>query len=765
MTEPPPSPAPPATPTPAAHLITITATDDGPLSATETFTLTVTNTNRPPAINPIADQTVAEADPFTLTVAGSDPDLTTPSLNVAGLPAWAAFTDNGDGTAIITGTPGYTDTGAHLITITATDDGPLSATETFTLTVTNTNRAPLMNPIADQTVAEADPFTLTVTGSDPDLTTPALTAAGLPAWATLTDNGNGTATLSGTPGYNDAATTTITITATDGALTDDANFDITITNTNRPPHVDPIDNQVVAEAAPLTPLTITASDPDLTTPALSASGLPAWATLTDNADGTATVTGTPGYANAATTTVTITATDGTLTHTTAFTLTVTNTNRAPEAANDALVIPSNALFTVFAVLGNDSDPDGDPISVIAFDPATIGALTDTGGGTFRYVPGTGAPYAETFSYTITDPGGATATAIVFVSVSAPAALPPAPTVELPALIGLAPVLGTELEPITFTAGITSPIDVRFRLVDGPAGSRIDPITGVFSWTPTEAQGPGTYPLLIRITDPAGSLLDEASASVSVDERETAPTFRPSELLLTEPGTVLTATFEADDPDLPARPVRFELAGTVPAGARIDPETGVLGWDVPANHRIGPTELVVRAIDGSDPTLYDEMTITVTVGSASSSDRKAALAAGLFPSPDEPRNASSAVETESGVKRTLVIMARAGMGSAQAFGAPFLLLALLTVLVISFGRISIHPLLGRSRRQSGTVAWFDAASGYGFIIPDRAAEELFLHRSALGRGRADVAPGDRVSFRTVKGSQRSFALRVRDEAHS
>ena len=312
-------------------------------------------------------------------VSGNDPDLSVPFLNVTGLPSWASFTDHGDGTATISGTPGYEDAASTLVTITATDDGALSGIGTFTLTVTNTNRAPVMDPISDQTVAEADPFSLIVTATDPDLTIPSLSASGLPAWASFTDNADGTATITGTPGYTDAGTSTVTITATDGALTDDAVFDIDITNTNRPPLVDPVPDQAVAEADPLTPLTVTASDPDLTIPSLSASGLPAWATLTDNADGTATITATPGYTAAGTSTVTITATDGALTHDTTFTLTTTNTNRPPTV--DAIADQSVAEAASFSLTITASDPDvTTPILNVTGLPSWAG-FTDNGDGT------------------------------------------------------------------------------------------------------------------------------------------------------------------------------------------------------------------------------------------------------------------------------------------------------------------------------------------------------------------------------------------------
>ena len=42
--------------------------------------------------------------------------------------------------------------------------------------------------------------------------------------------------------------------------------------------------------------------------------------------------------------------------------------------------------------------------------------------------------------------------------------------------------------------------LTFSLVSGPSGATIDSSTGVFSWTPTESQGPGTYAFSVRVTD-------------------------------------------------------------------------------------------------------------------------------------------------------------------------------------------------------------------------------------------------------------------------
>ncbi|MFD6054509.1 beta strand repeat-containing protein [Agromyces sp. NPDC060279] len=59
---------------------------------------------------------------------------------------------------------------------------------------------------------------------------PAITASGLPAWLSLVDHGDGTATLSGTPALGDAATSAIELTATNASGDDVLEFSLTVTD-------------------------------------------------------------------------------------------------------------------------------------------------------------------------------------------------------------------------------------------------------------------------------------------------------------------------------------------------------------------------------------------------------------------------------------------------------------------------------------------------------------------------------------------------------
>ena len=47
---------------------------------------------------------------------------------------------------------------------------------------------------------------------------------------------------------------------------------------------------------------------------------------------------------------------------------------------------------------------------------------------------------------------------------------------------------------------------------------------------------------------------------------------------------------------------------------------------------------------------------------------------------------------------------------------------------------------------GTVKWFNAAKGYGFIQPEDGTKDVFVHISAVERsGLGSLAEGQRVSF--------------------
>jgi CspA family cold shock protein len=65
--------------------------------------------------------------------------------------------------------------------------------------------------------------------------------------------------------------------------------------------------------------------------------------------------------------------------------------------------------------------------------------------------------------------------------------------------------------------------------------------------------------------------------------------------------------------------------------------------------------------------------------------------------------------------------------------------------------------------TGTVKWFNATKGFGFIQPDRGGEDVFVHISAVERaGYSSLAEGAKVSFDIVanRGKEAAENLKIR-----
>lgn len=51
-------------------------------------------------------------------------------------------------------------------------------------------------------------------------------------------------------------------------------------------------------------------------------------------------------------------------------------------------------------------------------------------------------------------------------------------------------------------------------------------------------------------------------------------------------------------------------------------------------------------------------------------------------------------------------------------------------------------------QTGTVKFFNADKGFGFIVPDSGGKDVFVHASAVQRsGLSAITEGDKVSYET------------------
>src|SRR5262249_16971232 len=150
----------------------------------------------------------------------------------------------------------------------------------------------------------------------------------------------------------------------------------------------------------------------------------------------------------------------------------------------------------------------------------------------------------------------------------------------------------------------------------PSGAAIDATTGLFTWTPTEAQGPGTYSITVRVTDNGSPVLtDSQTFSVTVNEVNRPPVLAAVANQTVNVGTPLSLTLSATDPDLPANVLTYSAVG-LPTGATLDPVTGVFTWTPSAAQGGGTYTIRFRVTD--DGGLFDEKTATFTVNPVSGS---------------------------------------------------------------------------------------------------------------------------------------------------
>ncbi len=182
---------------------------------------------RGPAFTSRSATTAAFGVAFTFTVASAgDP---APSITGTGrLPSGVRFAAGRGGTATISGTPAKAAAGVYRLTLTARNKYG-TATQAFTLTIT---RAPAIRkiPTISGSVGAVLRLTVRATGYLP----PALAESGpLPRGLSLTDEGDGTAVIAGTPAAGSEGHYPITVTAANASGTATRHFTIIVSRGSR----------------------------------------------------------------------------------------------------------------------------------------------------------------------------------------------------------------------------------------------------------------------------------------------------------------------------------------------------------------------------------------------------------------------------------------------------------------------------------------------------------------------------------------------------
>jgi len=169
----------------------------------------------------------------------------------------------------------------------------------------------------------------------------------------------------------------------------------------------------------------------------------------------------------------------------------------------------------------------------------------------------------------------------------------------------------ELTLLSFTATATD-ADVpantlTFSLVGAPAGAAIDPATGVFTWTPTEAQGPGEYTFTVKVCDNGTPVLcDQEEIKVTVFEVNTAPTARDQSVTTPE-DTPIDISLDVSDPE--NDPLTTTII-TGPSHGQVS-VNGIVVTYTPDLNYYGADSFTYKVNDGLEDSNIATVSITVT----------------------------------------------------------------------------------------------------------------------------------------------------------
>ncbi len=142
-------------------------------------------------------------------------------------------------------------------------------------------------------------------------------------------------------------------------------------------------------------------------------------TLTNNGDGTFAYDPDVNLSGADTFQYRLVDRNGAASSAATVTIAVAAVNDPPSATNDTLTVVNNGSATTIDLRLNDSDPEGDALTVSAVSAGASGTVVSNGNGTVTYSHGGSAGTSDTFTYTVRDPSGATDVGTVVVTIVQP----------------------------------------------------------------------------------------------------------------------------------------------------------------------------------------------------------------------------------------------------------------------------------------------------------------------------------------------------------
>ena len=441
----------------------VTYTPNGNYHGTDTFTYVVDDGNDDMAtatvvvtINPVNDAPVGNTDTEstqedvagTFSVLLNDSDVDGDTLSVTdvtqGTNGSVTFTAND-----VTYTPNTNYHGADSFTYTVSDGQTPALTDTVTVNVTvdPVNDAPTLTG-ESRIINEDSNVTISVLANDTDDDGDTLSVASVGQGTNGSVVLNPDDTVTYTPAANFNGVDSFIYTVTDGTDSSIANVSITVDALNDAP-VGGADTRNTDEDVAGT-FSVLTNDTDVDGDTLSVTA------VTQGTNGSVTftandVTYTPNENYHGTDSFTYTVSDGqtpALTDTVTVNVTVDPVNDAPTLTGESRIIDEDTNVTI-SVLANDTDDDGDTLSVASVGQGTNGSVVLNPDDTVTYTPAANFNGVDSFIYTVTD-GTGSAVANVSITVD--------PVNDAPVAIGDSGVLDEETNIIIFVLNNDTDVD-------------------------------------------------------------------------------------------------------------------------------------------------------------------------------------------------------------------------------------------------------------------------------------------------------------------
>lgn len=584
--------------------------------------------NGPPSLANPGNKSINEKTQLSFTISATDQDI------VGGVPDTVSYTiasgalpgmQLGSTTGAFSWTPTEGQDGTFAVVFRATDNRGAKSDQTVTLTVNESNTAPVLANPGAKSVDEKSPLTFPLTATDTDVVNGQPNAI---TYSIVSGNASGMSLNSSTGIFNWTPTEiqdgkhVVIFRANDGKINAAVNQTVTVTvkDINEPPAVNSPANQSVNESQTLA-FTLAAADADVS------GGIPDAITFSVVsglkpgmlfASATGAFSWTPSETQDGQHNVVFRASDRAgASREFTQTITVQEINGIPlldHPGNKSLNENTEMSFSLSAADSDVVAGVSETLSYLLVTGNQPGMTLESSSGVFRWAPTESQDGRFTVVFRAKDSHELLSleqtVTIDVQEINSP------PTLTNPSNYSVSENNELSFGLIASDPDLVDglPNSFTYALLSGaPTGSSFDSQTGVFRWLPTESLE-GKLVVVFRAKDHLGLVSSDQSITITVNEVNSPPAISPLAPQSVNENSLLQFAVTAVDPDMVsgiADTVQYSLVSGTQTGMAFDSASGSFHW-TPTEEQDGTYTVVFRAQDSRGLSSADE-SVAITVG--------------------------------------------------------------------------------------------------------------------------------------------------------